>query len=89
MKEEYFITTNDNPFNPFTQFEDWKHADEALGYYTLGLIARVYWGSDELSEEDQSKAFDDAIDKVLDWHGSMYKIVFKKDSKGLKSDEND
>lgn len=38
---EYWLTTTDNPFDPFTQFDDWYHFDEfEKRYATTGLIAR-------------------------------------------------
>ena len=42
MKEEQlWITTNDNPFDFFTQFDDWYLFDESKGYHTCSLVARV------------------------------------------------
>ena len=36
-----FITTIDNPFDPFEQFEDWNRFDEDHGYFTLSYLERV------------------------------------------------
>lgn len=35
------LTTKDNPFNPKTQYENWKAWDEQKGYYTEAYLARV------------------------------------------------
>ena len=46
------LTTIDNPFDPFTQFDDWFRFDEAKGYHScsyLGRIAKVSYG---LSDEE-------------------------------------
>ena len=51
-KEEYMLTTVDNPYDPFTEYDEWYSFDQAKGYYTpeyLGNLART---SIELSDED-------------------------------------
>jgi hypothetical protein len=65
MTIEYMLTTVDNPYNPFTQFDEWYGFDEGAGYHSSGLLARVISTSDDLSEADQSVAISDAIDEVV------------------------
>ena len=62
---EYLLTTVDNPFDPFTQFDQWYQYDLSLGYDTPGLLARITVTSDELSELDQEIAIQDAIDDIV------------------------
>lgn len=76
--KESFITTKDNPFDYFKQFDQWFDYDQLMGYHTLELVARTIVTSDELSESDQKKAFDDAFKKIIEWHGDLYKIVHKE-----------
>lgn len=59
------ITTIDNPYNPFTHYDEWLVWDEAAGYYTNSYLARVANYSNELSEADQDLAIDDAIDEIV------------------------
>lgn len=59
------LTTEDNPFNPFTQSDAWRAFDVRNGYNTEGLIARLCMTSDEESEYDQHLAWEEAIDEVL------------------------
>jgi uncharacterized Fe-S cluster-containing protein len=61
----HMLTTVDNPFNPFTHFDEWRVWDESHGYHTLALQARVLVTSDELSESDQDVALENAIDEVV------------------------
>ena len=61
----HMITTVDNPYNPFTQFDQWYAFDTLHGYNSLGIVARVYRGSDELSEADRIEANEAAIDEVV------------------------
>lgn len=63
--DEHMLTTVDNPYDPFTQFEEWYSFDQAAGYDSLGLLARVAITSDELSEADQSLAIEQAIDEIV------------------------
>lgn len=59
------ITTIDNPWNPFTHYDDWFAYDEAAGYHTNSYLARVANHSSELSEADQDLAIDTAIEEIL------------------------
>jgi hypothetical protein len=62
---EYMLTTVDNPFDPFTQFDEWLTFDERMGYYSLSFLDRIAKVSDELSEVDQALAIQDAIDEIV------------------------
>lgn len=65
MKKVSMLTTMDNPFDPFTQFDDWYAFDEDKGYHTCSYLARIVKTSDELSEEDESLAIDAAMDEIV------------------------
>jgi len=62
---EYMLTTVDNPYDPFTQFDEWLSFDTAAGYHTPSLLARVVKSSDDLSEADQRVAIVDAINEIV------------------------
>lgn len=62
---EYMLTTVDNPFDPFTQFDEWLEYDIRLGYNTSSFLDRVARVSDELSEADQALAIQEAIDEIV------------------------
>jgi hypothetical protein len=64
--EDIMLTTIDNPWNPFTHWDEWREYDEAAGYYSLALLARVAVSSDELSEADQDLAITEAIKEVVE-----------------------
>lgn len=66
--DEYMLTTSDNPFNPYTQWDEWYAFDVAAGYHTSAYLARIVRSSDELSESDQSLAIKDAIDEILEFN---------------------
>ncbi len=59
-----WVTTLDNPFNPFEDMENWKRWDEDHKYYTTELICRYLHDSDELPEDRYYEALEDAVDTV-------------------------
>lgn len=75
---EYMLTTSDNPFDPFTQWDEWYAFDEAKGYHTCSYLARITKSSDALSEADESLAIDLAIDEIVQLNIlGIYKKVMK------------
>ncbi len=62
---EFALTTVDNPFNPFTQWDEWYAYDAMLGYHTPAFLARIALTSDDLSDADQASAIQSAIDEIV------------------------
>ncbi|ADD81105.1 gp107 [Rhodococcus phage ReqiPoco6] len=63
--DDYMLSTSDNPFNPYTQWEQWYAFDAAAGYHTPAYLARIVVTSHELSEADQLLAIKEGIDEIL------------------------
>ena len=61
-----YLTTSDNPFNPHTQFDEWKAFDELQGYNSCSYLARIAKTSDDLSPMDQAIAVEEAIDEIVE-----------------------
>ena len=61
----HMLTTVDNPYNPFTQFDEWFGFDERSGYHTAQFLARVTLSSPDLSDADESIAIENAIDEIV------------------------
>lgn len=59
------LTTIDNPYNPFTHYPQWEEFDTSRGYQTPSYLARVTTSSEELSDEDQEIAIDNAISEII------------------------
>lgn len=62
------LTTIDNPFNPFTDFDAWFQFDEEKGYHTCQFLAKVSRASSEMSESDYEKEIDRAIDEIVKYN---------------------
>jgi hypothetical protein len=75
---ETMLTTIDNPWNPFTDWDEWFTWDQAHGYDTPGLLARIAMVSLDLSDADVDKAISDAIDRICQQNISgMYTKVMR------------
>lgn len=64
-RRDYMLTTVDNPYNPFTQWDEWYVWDLGAGYNTPGLLARIARLSDDISEVDQALAIQQAIEEII------------------------
>ena len=64
--EEVMLTTIDNPFNPFTDYDEWLAFDTQQGYYSCNLLARFSIVSDSLSDVQNLQLITEAIDEVID-----------------------
>lgn len=58
------LTTIDNPYDPFMQFDEWNAYDQEMGYYSCAYLARIAKSSDDLSESAQAQIVEDAIDEI-------------------------
>lgn len=73
------LTTFDNPFDPFTQFDSWFAFDVEKGYYSCSRLARVAKLSDEMSEKEVSEEIERAIDEIVQYDFlNIYKKVYKQ-----------
>ena len=62
------LTTEDNPFNPFDNFDEWNAYDQSMGYNTCSYLARIAVTSHDLSPADEQVAVNDAIDEILEFN---------------------
>lgn len=65
---QYALTTKDNPFNPFTDFEKWFAFDEAKGYHSCSYLARIARTSSKFSDNDQINEINRGIDEIIKTH---------------------
>ena len=82
MAEEVMLTTIDNPYNPFDNFEQWYMFDELQARREnrptcCSYLARVDCSSDEVSEAEQRQTMNDIIDEIvqLNLSGKFIKIT--------------
>ena len=79
-KQECWLTTFDNPYDYFTQFDEWNQFDTDKGYNTCGYIARIAKTSSELSDVDYNLEVDRAIDEIIKFNPlNIYVKVRRKE----------
>lgn len=61
----YMLTTVDNPYNPFTQWDLWYNFDKNQGYDSCGYLDRVSATSDGFSEVENQRELNRAIDWIV------------------------
>ena len=76
VDSDYMLTTLDNPYNPFTQYDDWYNYDVSKGYNTCAFLARVTASSPELSEDEEALAIDQAMNDIVKYNllGNYIKV---------------
>jgi hypothetical protein len=62
---DIMLTTTDNPYSPFTEWDQWWQYDTSMGYDTANFLARVCKTSNDLSEADQDLAITNAILEIV------------------------
>jgi hypothetical protein len=65
MAEEHMLTTSDNPWNPFSNYDEWYTWDTTHGYNTSSFLARITKTSVDLSDADYERAIEDAIEDAV------------------------
>lgn len=60
------ITTIDNPFDPFDEFDKWFDFDIEKGYYTCSKLARIAEVTDEMTPDEEEKEVERAIDRLIE-----------------------
>lgn len=77
---QVMLTTIDNPYDPFEQFDEWYNFDMDAGYNSCAYLARVSFTSDSLSETENEKEIERAIDEIIKYDFmNIYKKVRAKD----------
>lgn len=76
--EDFMITTIDNPYNPFDDFENWYLYDIEKGYYTCESLARLINEDKLFTEKQKDEETNRAIDRLIQIDPlAIYKKVYK------------
>lgn len=59
------LTTVDNPYDPFEQFDSWFLYDEEKNYHTCGYLARIAEVDPDMTEEEYNQEVERAIDEII------------------------
>ena len=80
---DVLLTTKDNEFNPFTQYDDWKNFDENSKHYcTEAYVARVVGFLDEdISDTELAFELNRAFDEIIQLNNEMGFDIYVKVSR--------
>lgn len=59
------LSTEDNPFNPITDYDNWANFDQSHGYNSASYLARMVKIDQTMSEEEVENAIEDAVDRIV------------------------
>ena len=65
MARECMLTTVDNPFNPFTDFDKWYLFDIEKNYNSCAYLGRIARISDAMTEDERNVETERAIDEII------------------------
>ena len=78
------LTTFDNPYDPFKQFNSWFLFDVEKGYDSCGYLARIARTTDQMSDTENEEEIERAIDEIIKYDFmNKYKKVRKSDTKSV------
>ena len=76
--KQAMLTTFDNPFDPFDQFDSWINFDMEKGYNSCAYLARIAFTSDSLSDAENEQEIERAIDEIIRYDFmNIYKKVVR------------
>lgn len=70
-----YLTTEDNPWSPYTNMDEWFARDIMLGHSCCDILARVAKTSDSLTEEENNQIIEEAIDEIV---ANDFENIYKK-----------
>ena len=71
------LTTFDNPFNPFENFDEWFAFDVQHGYNTCGKLMRIANVKNDMSEVEYNNEIERAIDEIIQYDFvELYRKVY-------------
>ena len=86
MARECKLTTVDNPFDPFSEFDSWYLFDVEKGYDSCSRLMRIADITNDMSEEEVDYEIERAIDQIVKYD---FTNTFKKVVREIKDNNPD
>jgi hypothetical protein len=86
METEVMLTTFDNPYDPFDDFDQWYSFDKQMHYDTCEKIARIARSSESFSTIEDKEETERAIDEIID---NDFLNIYKKVTRTVEKEEDD
>ena len=74
------LSTIDNPFNPFENFDSWFLFDVEKGYNSCAYLARIAKTSNEFTEQEEDEEIERAIDEIIKYDFMNIYVKVKEDT---------
>lgn len=84
METEVMLTTFDNPFDPFDDFDQWYSYDKRMDYNTCEKIARIARSSPEFSTIEEKRETERAIDEIINYD---FLNIYKKVTRNVEDNQ--
>lgn len=77
MSRTCMLSTHDNPFNPFKDFDSWWSYDTEMGYNSCGRMMRMANLRPDMSPTEEDLEVERAIDEIikLDFTDTYIKVI--------------
>lgn len=76
----FAITTVDNPYDPIEDFDSWYQFDMSKGYNSCALLDRLALTSDQLTDKENQREIERAIDEIIKYDVlNIYKKIKKEE----------
>lgn len=66
MENNVRITTIDNPYDPFTEFDKWFDFDVEKGYYTCSKLARLSKITEDMTDKELIEEEQRVINRLIE-----------------------
>ena len=75
---EVALTTTDNPYDPFDQYDLWKMFDEGSGYFSESYLMRIANVFPEMTDQEYEDEIERAIDEIISFNLTNSEADYKK-----------
>ena len=78
MSKECMLSASDNPFNYFTQFDDWNFYEKEIGSDSCEMLARIAKVTDDMTQNEIDEEIERAVDEIIKYDFlNLYKKVYR------------
>ena len=78
MQRECMLSAFDNPFDYFTQFDDWNFYEKEKGTDSCETLARIAKVTDDMTQKEIDEEIERAVDEIIKYDFlNLYKKVYR------------
>ena len=87
--EACMLSTIDNPYDYFDDFDNWYRFDMDKGYNSCAYLDRIARTSDQLTDEENAAEIERAVDEIIkyDFMDIYIKVRQKSNTKDIQTEK--